>query len=113
MSDQPHFIRSDERMNKALKNEIGGLRGSMLNAAEAIMIPERFYVYPDPDSPSMWIGDSETGEETNVSLYAYREVRVALSRLAQEDGIDIVESTPLFARSNVRDVFEALDLMEE
>jgi hypothetical protein len=105
---QPHYLSADDRVNNALKESLGSLRGEMLDAAESIRIPERFYVYPDSETPSMWIGDSWTGNEVKVGLFAYREVREVLNDVGTKSLKEILDDVPLFAAKEVRKVLEAM-----
>lgn len=83
---KPHHITTDDRMNPALKAEIGGLRGGMLGAAEKVNCPDRFTMTPDPDNPAMFITDTTTGRKARVSLYAYGAVREVLAELFGQEG---------------------------
>lgn len=74
-------IKSDEEANEALAEELGGLRGSMLAAAEGREMPARFSAEPHGERPAMIITDSETGRQTMVPLFAYGDVRRTLTEL--------------------------------
>jgi hypothetical protein len=77
-----HSIKGDEKLNSRLRNEVGTLRGSILQAAEAgVSIPERFVAVPSKASPEMVITDKETGKRTTVALCHYYGVRKALQEL--------------------------------
>lgn len=76
-----HSVSTDARMNPELKEEVQGLRGSMLGQAEKHEIPERFTVVPHPDRPALIITDSTTGRSTTVPLFAYGAIREALGDL--------------------------------
>jgi hypothetical protein len=73
------YIKSDDDCNPQLKEELGGLRGAMVGAANKIPMPERFVAVPAEDSPSMIITDTETGRTLTVGLCDYHGARHALN----------------------------------
>lgn len=77
----PLHISSDKRLNPALANELGGLRGGMAAAADAVQIPDRFDCHPHPDKPAMVITDMQTGRQVEVTLGGYRAARTVLAGL--------------------------------
>lgn len=76
-----HEIASDARKSPQLREELGSLRGGMVQAAEKRPLPARFTAQASPTRPSYTITDSETGKSATVPLFAYGEVREALASL--------------------------------
>lgn len=76
-----HIILSDNELNPILEREIKSLRGGMLSQAEKNELPARFEVQPHKEFPRMIIKDTESGNVTEVPLFAYREVRKVLNDL--------------------------------
>ena len=73
---------SDRKLNKELQKEVQGLRGSILEAADKQSLTERFLIKENPrEGASRIIVDTETGRETSVPLFAFREVKEALDNL--------------------------------
>jgi hypothetical protein len=76
-----HNIKSDERLNSELQNEAGILRGMIVESAEKNDSSKRFTYIKNENNPSMIIVDNETGKKSEVSLYAYSDVRKVLNEL--------------------------------
>jgi len=80
-----HHISSDDSLNPALADEVASLRGTMLDAAETAPLSDRYLTRPHPDRAAMVLTDRVTGRTTTVGLYAYSEVREALTDLFGEE----------------------------
>lgn len=76
-----HEIKSDEKLNPQLKEEVTTLRGGILSQAEKNELPSRFSVKSADNSPSMIITDNDTGKQVKVPLFAYGDVRKVLNKL--------------------------------
>jgi hypothetical protein len=76
--------RDDARLNPELREQTQTLRGEMADAAERQPMPPRFSAESDPNRPAMIITDAQTGRQTTVPLFAYGEVRAALTELFSE-----------------------------
>lgn len=83
--NKKHHISSDFNKNPELKNDLGEVRGSIVENANKVPIPERFQVTPDESLPKMWIKDTTTGNEVAVGIFAYAEVRRVLNALFPEE----------------------------
>jgi len=83
MSKKPQTfnVTMDRKKNPALRQQMGELRGGMIEAAERNHLPERFIESQHPHRPAVRIMDQETGRITTVPLFAYGEVRKALNDL--------------------------------
>lgn len=68
VSTGKHRIKSDEKLNPALKEQVQEL-------------PSRFEVIDCEGSPEMTIVDTYTGRKTTVPIFAYKEVRKAIQQL--------------------------------
>ena len=75
-------ISSDKRLNEQLQEEVSTLRDIMISANKHHS--SRFTARKSKDRPSMIITDTETNQETEVGLYAYREVMKALIELFED-----------------------------
>lgn len=78
-----HKKDSIDDLSPAMQAEVMGVRGLIAETAEKNPIPDRFTARPGT-GPRMIIADTETGRETEVSLYAYGAVRSALNELFGE-----------------------------
>lgn len=78
-----HRTRTDARLNPALQEQVGTLRGSMLDAAERHPLPPGFVVEP-MDRPSARLVHEESGRSHVVPFYAYSAVRKAFSEMFPE-----------------------------
>lgn len=76
-----HAVRSDARLNPALREDLQGVRSLLHEAAEQQPLPLRFTTENDPNRPAVIITDKTTGRQTTVPLFAYLEVRAALTEL--------------------------------
>ncbi|QST02469.1 hypothetical protein IMZ31_23760 (plasmid) [Pontibacillus sp. ALD_SL1] len=76
-----HEISSDKKANSALQEELGELRGGIVDQANRQAMPARFKVKAHKDAPRMILTDTETDRTVEVPLFAYREVRKALHGL--------------------------------
>jgi hypothetical protein len=74
-------IESDKRLNQTLQRQVANGRSVMVEEADKNKLPSRFTVEPSTKSASMFITDTTTKKVTNVSLFAYGEVRKSLNDL--------------------------------
>lgn len=74
-------IKRNNQTNPELAKQAQEVRTAIVSAAEKNSLPSRFKVKPSKTSPSMIITDSKTGKKTKVPLFAYGEVRKALTQL--------------------------------
>ena len=72
-------IKSDERLNSQLQNEVSELRESIIKNVKNTS--ERFVAVSSTDAPEMIITDTTTWRTTTVPLYGYGNVMKALSEL--------------------------------
>lgn len=75
-----HRSRHDSRMNPVLRDQVGELRGTMLDAAERFPMAPGFALEPT-DRQSVRIVHQDSGRSYEVSLYAYGATRKAFSEL--------------------------------
>lgn len=71
----------DKKINPALRKQIRGVRGCIVDAANKHRIPKRFKFTPNADEPSMILTDTKTKRKTTVPLFAYGVVRQVLGDL--------------------------------
>lgn len=78
-----HRTRSDARLDPALQEQVGTLRGSMLDAAERNPLPPGFRVEP-MDRPSARIVHEASGRSHVVAFHSYGAVRKAFGEMFPE-----------------------------
>ena len=66
---------------KKRRKETATVRGAMEEISKNIPLPERFVVQNDEVESAVIITDTRTNRETQISLYAFGEVRKALNDL--------------------------------
>ena len=77
-----YVVKSDKKLNPALKKQIVGVRSGMLGQCNKIGIPRRFMLTMSKELPGGIIKDKLTGRSTtHVSLYALGDVKQALKEL--------------------------------
>ena len=79
-------VSEDAALHPTLQEQLGVLRGGMVDAAEEFHLPPRFTARPHADRPAFIVTDTQTGRATEVGLYAYGDLRQALADLFPEDG---------------------------
>lgn len=72
-------IKSDERLNSELKQQVRKVRSSIAKNTKAESF--RFTAKPSADFAGMIITDTTTGKTAAVSLYAYSNVMAVLKEL--------------------------------
>ena len=77
-------VADDRIMEPALREEVIGLRGSIVAAARRTPLPDRFTERPHGERPAWIITDQETGREATVPLFAYAPARELLAALFGE-----------------------------
>lgn len=75
-----HRTRSDARLNPVLQDQVGALRGSMLDAAERNPLPPGFVAEP-MDRPSARIVHEASGRAHVVAFHSYAAVRKAFAEM--------------------------------
>jgi hypothetical protein len=68
-------------MNKQLKEEISIVQGGMFEQAEKTPLPEGFMAIAKRDCPQVTIMNTKNGKIYDCPLFAYKEVRKALTKL--------------------------------
>jgi hypothetical protein len=90
-------IEGDKDMNEALRGEVQGVRGAIVETAELRPMPARFTTRPHDVRAAVIIEDTVTTRTTCVPLFAYGSVREALTDLfgrtanvasAKDEGLD-------------------------
>ena len=74
-------LKNDANLPEDLQQTVQRVRGERLQSAEAYKLPKKYIVEEDKENPTVWIIDTETGVMTEVSLYAYSNVRKAIKEL--------------------------------
>ena len=77
-----YSIKSDRRLNPALKKQVVGLRSGMMERANKYELPKRFLLSMNDEEPGGSIKDLQTGRTTqHIPLFALAEVKQAIKDL--------------------------------
>lgn len=77
-----YILKSDRKLNPALKKQVTDLRGGILGQCNKVYLPPRFVLKMSKDRLAGTITDKQTGRTTSlIGLYALAEVKGTLSEL--------------------------------
>jgi len=77
-----YVVKSDRKLNPALKKQVTDIRGGMLGQCNKVGLPQRFTLKMSKDEPGGTIIDHQTGRSTtHIPLFALREVKAVIYEL--------------------------------
>lgn len=80
-----HTIASDIDASPMMRRALQVRRGSMVEVAEMQVTSNRFRFIPMEAKPAFIVVDKVTGKESEVSIFAYAQLRRILGELFPED----------------------------